>query len=108
MKNYLNMKNPPRFSGEWKKFAFYIIDLILMGVMIYGTKIVNGLLGIPLWFAILHYVLTSIIVVLALWRPSNNPDKRQIFIVFESLFYSDNNYYHVLDPNRQYHGKTKS
>ncbi len=30
MDKYINMKNPPRFSGEWKFFAFFLLELLTL------------------------------------------------------------------------------
>ncbi|MEJ4181463.1 hypothetical protein ABI013_15665, partial [Enterococcus faecium] len=40
-------------------------------------------------------------------RPYNNPGQRQIFAIIESIFFTDKNHYHALDPNRNYHGTYK-
>lgn len=106
MDKYLRMKNPPRFSGEWKKYAFYVIDVIAFFSLVYFAKILNGMFHIPIFFAILNYLLWATIGVFMLWRPYNHPGKRQIFIIVESVFNADKDHYHVLDPNRNYHGKS--
>lgn len=105
MEKYLQMKNPPRFSGEWKKYAFYVIDAIAMFILVYFAKILNMVCHIPLFFAFSNYILWIAIGFFILWRPHNHPGKRQIFIIIEAIFNSDKDHYHVLDPNRNYHGK---
>ena len=94
MDKYINMKNPPRFSGEWKFFAFFFLDLLTLGGCFFWAKIVNY----GLWIAI------ALVIV---WRPYNNPGQRQIFAIIESIFFADKNHYHALDPNRNYHGTYK-
>ena len=37
MDKYINMKNPPRFSGEWKFFAFSL-DLLTLGGCFLGEN----------------------------------------------------------------------
>ena len=107
MDKYINMKNPPRFSGEWKFFAFFFLDLLTLGCCFFWAKIVNNLVHLPLFFALLNYGLWIAIALVIVWRPYNNPGQRQIFAIIESIFFTDKNHYHALDPNRNYHGTYK-
>lgn len=83
---YINMKNPPRFSGEWKFFAFFFIDLLTIGGRDFWAKMVNNIVHLPLFFAFLNYGLWFTIALVIVWRPYNNPGQRQIFAIIESLF----------------------
>lgn len=107
MDKYINMKNPPRFSGEWKFFAFFFLDLLTIGGCFFWAKIVNNLVHLPLFFALLNYGLWIAIALVIVWRPYNDPGQRQIFAIIESIFFTDKNHYHALDPNRNYHGTYK-
>ena len=103
MDKYTNMTNPPRFNGEWKKWAFFILDLIILIACFFWTKGINVLFHLPIIFALLNYLLWFVIGLIIVWRPINNPGQRQIFAIIESLVFTDKNHYHALDPNRNYH-----
>lgn len=104
MDKYVNMKNPPRFNGEWKFYAFFFLDILTLGGCVFWAKMVNNMVHLSVVFSILNYLLWFSIGLAIVWRPYNNPGQRQIFVVIESLFFSDKNHYHAFDPNRNYHG----
>lgn len=102
MDKYYGMKNPPRFTGEWKYYAFYIFDIItVLGFMLLAHKL-NVMFHIPLFLAFFHYIFWFIFAIFLIYRPIRSPGQRQFFVIIESLFFSDRNNYHVIDPNRKY------
>ncbi|MFB8449830.1 hypothetical protein ACFC3P_12355 [Enterococcus thailandicus] len=103
MDKYLNMKNPPRFSGEWKYYAFYLLDILTVGGGLFLAKSVNGLAHLPLLFSLLNYLFWFYLSVVIVWKSVLNPGQRQVFAIVESIFLSDTNHYHALDQNRKYH-----
>lgn len=105
MNKYQRMVNPPRFNGEWKYYAFFLLDLATIGGCVYWARIMNNLFQLSLGFAILHYIFWITVSLIIVWRPYNNPGQRQIFLIIESLLYADKNHYHALDPIRNYHGR---
>lgn len=107
MDKYIRMKNPPRFSGEWKFFAFFFFDLLTIGGCLFWAKMVNHFAHLSMLFAFFNYLLWFSIGLAIVWRPYNHPGQRQLFMVIEAIFFADKNHYHAFDPNRNYHGTFK-
>lgn len=105
MDKYLQMKNPPRFNGEWKYFAFFVLDILTVLAFVFMARLMNNLFGLSFVAAFFNYCLAFIFAVFMIWRPAKNPYQRQFFVIVEAIFYDDMNRYHCLDPNRNYHGK---
>ncbi|MCS5465578.1 hypothetical protein NWO25_19645 [Enterococcus lactis] len=85
MDKYINMKNPPRFSGNGS-FSPFFFRSINAWWLLFWAKIVNNLVHLPLFFALLNYGLWIAIALVIVWRPYNNPGQRQIFAIIESIF----------------------
>lgn len=88
-------------------FRLFLFRSINAWWLLFWAKIVNNLVHLPLFFALLNYGLWLAIALVIVWRPYNNPGQRQIFAIIESIFFTDKNHYHALDPNRNYHGTYK-
>lgn len=107
MDKYMRMKNPPRFDGEWKYFAFFILDILTIVAFLFGARMLNNLFMLSFVAAFFNYILSFIVAVFMIWRPVKNPYQRQFFVIVEAIFFDDKNNYHCIDPNRNYHGKQK-
>ncbi|MGK0607112.1 hypothetical protein [Enterococcus gilvus] len=104
MEKYQRMKNPPRFNGEWKYYAFYLFDLLTLGFLVFTARFFNNLFGLSVVAAICNYTTAVCFGLFMIWRPAQAPYQRQFFVIIEALFCSDQNHYHAIDPNRNYHG----
>ncbi|WP_314576443.1 DUF5592 family protein [Enterococcus gilvus] len=105
MEKYQRMKNPPRFNGEWKYYAFYLFDLLTIGFFLMFARFFNNLFVLSFVAAFFNYLAAFIFSILMIWRPAQAPYQRQFFVIVESLLFSDRNHYHAIDPNRNYHGQ---
>ncbi len=71
-------------NGSFRLFLFRSINAWWL---LFWAKIVNNLVHLPLFFALLNYGLWIAIALVIVWRPYNNPGQRQIFAIIESIFY---------------------
>lgn len=67
MDKYINMKNFLRFSGEWKFFVFFFLDLLMFGGCFFWVKIVNNFVYLLFFFVFLNYGLWIVIVLVIVW-----------------------------------------
>lgn len=94
MEKYRNAKNPPSIYTELKMWSIiYIIDLICLAAGFYVAKQVNNIIGLNMVMAAINYVFTIVCVIFLIYKPSSNPEARNIKRIIYAIVMDRNNYH---------------
>lgn len=94
MDKYRNAKNPPSIYTELKMWSIiYLIDLLSLAAGYFFAKQVNTILGLNMFMAAINYVFTLICVIFLIYKPTANPEERNIKRIIYAIVMDRNNYH---------------